>query len=78
MSQKAGSRLKSFVAFFVLSVIALILLILTGCVSIATHERMLRETRDREVEYAQKLAVELEHGEISIRDMEWLLHGRCE
>jgi len=53
-------------------------MILNGCVSIATHERMLRETRDREVEYAQKLAVELEHGEISIRDMEWLLHGRCE
>jgi len=69
---------KSLVACFVLIVIILVLMILNGCVSIATHERMLRETRDREVEYAQKLAVELEHGEISIRDMEWLLHGRCE
>lgn len=56
----------------------ILLLAATGCVSIGTHERMLRETRDREVEYAQKLAVELEHGEISLRDMQWLLHGRCE
>ena len=70
--------MKSLVAFFVICVIALVLMVLNGCVSIATHERMLREMRDREVEYAQKLAVELEHGEISIRDMEWLLHGRCE
>ena len=76
MKPSFDSPILFLICLFILWVFSM--LCFSGCVSIQTHERMLRETRDREVEYAQKLAVELEHGEISIRDMEWLLHGRCE
>jgi hypothetical protein len=75
--QRSHRRMRLFLPQRRMSAVAVALMALVGCVSIHTHERLLRETRDREVEYAKSLAVQVEHGDITANDMMWFLQDRC-
>ncbi len=56
--------------------VALFLAVFSGCVSIGTHERMLREVRREDFRDLQKWVIEFQAGELSADDLAMLVRGR--